>query len=238
MAAWQLPDGTTGMTLASAMRRPSTPRTLSWGSTTAMSSEPILQEPAWWWYESAAAVTKPRTRVGAGAVGPGHDLLLDEVRHRLGGEDSAGQLDAVGQAVEVGRVAQVVGVHQRHVDRVGAGQPDRRRATWAGRRPGRMTTAPGRPGHDVDERDLDVGPDVVGVRLGRTGRPRTRSASAAGSSSAVSWITGASTWLWKFSPTPGRSTCTSMPTSLQVGRAGRCPRASAAWATRAPRRRR
>ena len=47
MAVWQLPDGTTGITLASATRRPSTPRTRSLVLTTDIASRPILHEPAW-----------------------------------------------------------------------------------------------------------------------------------------------------------------------------------------------
>jgi hypothetical protein len=46
MAVWQLPDGTWGITLASATRRPRTPYTLSCGSTTAIASEPMRHEPA------------------------------------------------------------------------------------------------------------------------------------------------------------------------------------------------
>ena len=44
---WMLPVTMVGMTLASATRRPSTPRTRNWGSTTAISSCPILHDPTW-----------------------------------------------------------------------------------------------------------------------------------------------------------------------------------------------
>src|SRR4051812_15424127 len=46
--AWVLPLIRVGMIEASMTRRPSRPRTRSWVSTTAISSVPILQEPAGW----------------------------------------------------------------------------------------------------------------------------------------------------------------------------------------------
>ena len=111
--AWQLPDWTAGMTLASATRRPSTPRTRSSGSTTARSSRPILQEPAWWWYESAVARRKARSSSSVFGSSAGMQLLADPRRERLGGEDLARDLDRLDHLLHVARLAEVVRVDAR-----------------------------------------------------------------------------------------------------------------------------
>ena len=68
-----------------------------------------------------AADEVTQLRVGA-HVGPGRELGLADLAHRLGVRDLPDQVDAPDQRVDVGPVGQVAGVDQRPVPRVVAAQ--------------------------------------------------------------------------------------------------------------------
>src|SRR5699024_3474075 len=60
-----------GITAASATLRPATPCTASLGSTTDISSMPILHVPTWWWYVIAVCRAYSRTSLPERTSGPG-----------------------------------------------------------------------------------------------------------------------------------------------------------------------
>ena len=101
--AWQLPDGTAGITLASATRRPSIAVDAQLGIDDGELVEAHRHEPAWWWYESALRVTNAfRSSSELPTSWPGQQLLADPVRERLRREELARELHALDEPVAVG----------------------------------------------------------------------------------------------------------------------------------------
>ena len=90
LGALRAETGTTGITEASAMRSPSTPRTRRRSSTTLRSSVPIEQVPAKWKVVIAFARMKPSISLGVAAQRPGNSARAPHSRSA----GAPGNLDA------------------------------------------------------------------------------------------------------------------------------------------------
>ena len=130
---------------------------------------------------------------------------------------------------------EVVRVDERLGHRVGARRAGPSRATAAARRPGRMLIEFGCALADDDVerargRTRSGGP--VPARLGSDLQEerglRQVLLARSGPAAVPSWMTPVRTWLWKFLPTPGRSTTVSIPTACRFCAGRRCPTASGA----------
>ena len=233
------------MTLASATRSPATPRTRSSrvddrevvGAHLAGARLVVVRV-------GASLDERAQLVVGPCDVGPGISSCPTHGANACVAKISRAILTACDHPLEVARVAQVVRVDQRVVGRVVAGELDRAarlRPDDAGQDADRVRVA--LPDDDVerhvDERDLQVGRRSRPDRTGGTAPLSERFCfGPAGPAAATRGSRPVRTWLWKFSPTPGRSTTGSTPTASSSLGIADARTAAAAWATRSrPRRR-
>ena len=122
--AFVLPLTIVGMTDASTMRNPSTPCTRRRASTTAMSSLPILQVPAGCQVVEALRLHEGLDLRVASRVNTGRDLLTTDVVERAGVKNAQIPTHAGHGASKVVRLAQIIEVDERPIERIAGGERD------------------------------------------------------------------------------------------------------------------